>query len=96
LNVSYVGLSHRGSHQKQRIEIMKITKDTKLSDLIAQYPWLKEEMVKVNEKFKMLNSPVGKLMMGKATIAEMSKRSGMDAESIISRINELITNHTNQ
>jgi hypothetical protein len=94
--VSYVGLSHRGSHQKQRIEIMKITKDTKLSDLIAQYPWLKEEMVKVNEKFKMLNSPVGKLMMGKATIAEMSKKSGMEADIIISRINELITNHTNQ
>jgi len=67
-----------------------------LSDLIAQYPWLKGEMAKVNEKFKMLNSPVGKLMMGKATIAEMSKKSGMDADIIISRINELINNHTNQ
>lgn len=65
-----------------------------MSDLIAQYPWLKEEMVKVNEKFKMLSSPVGKLMMGKATIAEMSKRSGMDDDTIISRINELITYHT--
>ena len=75
---------------------MEITKETKLSDLIAQYPWLKEEMAKVNEKFKMLNTAVGKIMMGKATIAEMSKRSGMDADIIISRINELITNHTNQ
>lgn len=73
-----------------------ITAETRLSDLIAQYPWLKEEMAKVNEKFKMLNSPVGKLMMGKSTIAEMSKRSRMDADIIISRINELITNHTNQ
>ncbi len=71
-----------------------ITAETRLSDLIAQYPWLKEEMVKVNEKFKMLSSPVGKLMMGKATIAEMSKRSGMDDDTIISRINELITYHT--
>ena len=75
---------------------MEITKKTRLSDLIAQYPWLKEEMAKVNEKFKMLNSPIGKLMMGKATIAEMSKKSGMEADIIISRINELITNHTNQ
>ena len=73
-----------------------ITAETRLSDLIAQYPWLKEEMVKVNEKFKMLSSPVGKLMMRKATIAEMSKRSGMDDDTIISRINELINNHTNQ
>ena len=45
---------------------------------------------------KMLNTPVGKIMLGKATIAEMSKKSGMDADIIISRINELITNHTNQ
>ena len=55
---------------------MEITKDTKLADLIAQYPWLKMEMAKVNEKFKMLNTPVGKIMLGKATIAEMSKKSG--------------------
>ena len=70
-----------------------ITAETKLSDLIAQYPWLKEEMVKVNEKFKMLNSPVGKLMMGKATIAEMSKRSGMEMDVLIGRLNEIIENH---
>ena len=72
---------------------MDINKETKLSDIIAQYPWLREEMVKVNEKFKMLNSPIGKIMMGKATIAEMSKRSGMEAESIIDKLEELIKNH---
>ena len=75
---------------------MEITKDTKLADLLAEYPWLKAELPKVNEKFKMLSSPVGKIMLGKATIAEMSKKSGMDADIIISRINELISNHTNQ
>ena len=72
---------------------MEINKETKLADLIAQYPWLKEEIVKVNEKFKLLNSPIGKIMMGKATIAEMSKRSGMEAEAIIGKIKELIENH---
>ena len=72
---------------------MEITKDTKLADLIAQYPWLKAEMAKVNEKFKMLNTPVGKIMLGKATIAETSKKSGMEAEAIIERIMEIIENH---
>ena len=72
---------------------MEITKDTRLADLIAQYPWLKEEMAKVNEKFKMLNSTIGKMMMGKATIAEMSKKSGMEAEVIIGKIKELIVKH---
>ena len=72
---------------------MEITKDTRLADLIAQYPWLKGEMAKVNEKFKMLNSPIGKMMMGKATIAEMSKKSGVEAEVIIGKIKELIVKH---
>ena len=75
---------------------MEITTDTRLADLIAQYPWLKEEMAKVNEKFKMLNSPIGKMMMGKATIAEMSKKSGMEAEAIIEKIKGLINQHINQ
>lgn len=72
---------------------MEITKETKLADLLTEYPWLKEEMAKVNEKFKMLNSPIGKMMMGKATIAEMSKKSGMEAEVIIGKIKELIVKH---
>ena len=75
---------------------MEITKETKLADLLAEYPQLKAELPKVNEKSKILNLPVGKIMLGKATIAEMSKKSGMDADIIISRINELISNHSNQ
>ena len=75
---------------------MEITKDTKLADLIAQYPWLKAEMAKVNEKFKMLNTPVGKIMLGKATITEMSKKSGMEVEAIIEKIKGLINQHINQ
>ena len=77
----------------QKNNIMEINKETKLADLIAQYPWLKEEIVKVNEKFKMLNSPIGKIMLGKATIAEMSKKSGMDIDAIIRKIKELISKH---
>ena len=72
---------------------MEITKETKLSDLLGQYPWLKEELSKVNERFKMLNTPMGKIMMGKATIAEMSKKSGMDADAIVGKICGLIEAH---
>lgn len=73
-----------------------ITVETKLSDLVARYPWLKAELPQINERFKMLNTPVGKLMLGKATIGEMSKRSGMEADVIISGIKQLISNHSNQ
>lgn len=72
---------------------MIIARDTKLKDLLSEYPWLKDEMSKVNDKFKMLSTPMGKIMLGKADIAEMSKKSGMDEEQIISRLNELIQSH---
>ena len=68
---------------------MQITRDTKLLDLINQYPWLKDELPKINEKFKMLNTP----MMGKATIVEMSKKSGMDADTLIRKLQQLIGSH---
>ena len=71
----------------------EITKDTKLTELLTEYTWLTEKLVEVNDKFKMLNTPAGKAMMGKATIAEMSRKSGMDADMIIGKIKKLIFNH---
>ena len=72
---------------------MQITRDTRLLDLINQYPCLKDELPKINEKFKMLNTPMGKIMMGKATIVEMSKKSGMDADTLIRKLQQLIGSH---
>ena len=39
---------------------MEITRETKLSDLLVRYPWLKEELAKVNDKFKMLKLQIKK------------------------------------
>lgn len=72
---------------------MEITRETQLSDLINQYSWLKDELPKINDKFKMLNTPMGKIMMGKATIAEMSKKSSMDADTLIRKLQHLIGSH---
>ena len=32
--------------------------ETKLADLLKEYPWLKDKITKVNEKFIMLNTPL--------------------------------------
>ena len=72
---------------------MDITKETKLADLFAAYPWLKDEMTKISDKFKLLNSPLGKVMLKKATISEMSKKSGMDADVIIEKLNGMIAGY---
>ncbi len=73
---------------------MNITRETKLAELLREYPWLREEIVKVNEKFSILNSPLGKIMEKKATISEMSKKSGMDEDVLIEKLAELIRVHS--
>lgn len=72
---------------------MTITENTKLSELIQSYPWLKEELPTISSKFKMLQSPMGKIMAKKATIAEMSRRSSIDATVLIQKLEQLIAAH---
>ena len=72
---------------------MTITKDTKLKDLLSEYPWLKDELSGINDKFRMLNTPVGKIMPGEADISDMSRKSGMDTDAIIGKLGDLIEAH---
>ena len=74
---------------------MEINTATKLKDLLKEYPWLKEEAIKISEKFKILDSPLGKILLGKADIAELSKKSGLGTDEIIKKITELISKRNN-
>lgn len=72
---------------------MEINKDTMLKDLLNEYPWLKDELINISDKFKLLNTPLGKIMLNKVNIEDISKRSGIDVDTIIAKANELIKNH---
>ena len=69
---------------------MEINKNTILKDILSAYPQLKERLPEISPKFKMFFSPMGKVMLGKADIAMMSKKSGIDADEIIEGIRKLI------
>ena len=72
---------------------MEITRDTKLLDIIEEYPWLMDEAEAISDKLKMLDSPLGKILLKKATIADASSRTGIPEEKIISKIEGLILEH---
>ena len=72
---------------------MEFTQDTLLKDILAQYPWLKEEAIRQDDRFKMLDSPLGRILLKKATIADASKYSGFPAEEIIGEIQRMIQRH---
>ena len=69
---------------------MMINETTKLQDLLKKYPDLKSKLTQISPKFKMLSTPLGKIMLEKATIAEMSKKSGIEVTKLIAEIQNLI------
>lgn len=73
--------------------VAAINGDTRLQDLLTSHPWLKQELPKVNGKFAMLNSPLARVMIPKATVGMMSERSGMGMDELISAIETLIREH---
>ena len=73
---------------------MNLTKDTRLKEITAAYPWIIDEAVKIDGRFKALRSPLGRLLIAKADIAEASRRTGIDADTIIHAIEEMIANHS--
>ncbi len=70
--------------------VTEITSQTRLKDLLKQYPTLKNRLPELDPKFKMLNTPLGKIMMGKANVQMMSERSGIPLDKLIEGIKKLI------
>ena len=75
---------------------MEITESTKLSDIIAAYPWMPEEAAQMDPRLKIVNTALGRMLIKKYTIADVSQRTGYAAEEIIREINKLITQREGQ
>ncbi len=71
-------------------KITDITPDTRLKDLLTAYPALKDELPQINSAFKMLKSPLARIIIPKADVKTMSERSGVPLDELIVKLNELI------
>lgn len=63
-------------------KILKLENHTKLADVFKQYPDFKDYMVNASDKFKIINSPMFKIVGAVATVEMASERSGMSIEEI--------------
>ncbi len=71
-------------------EPIELNESTRLQDLLCRYPFLKDELPKINGKFKMLHTPLARILIPKATIKVMSERSSMKIEDLIKAIQAVI------
>jgi len=66
---------------------MTISKNTKLSELMNAFPWLMDEAVKLDPKFKVLNNPIGKAFIKNSTIEDLAGKAGL----LLSIFNKFMT-----
>lgn len=81
-NSSDNGEASTGSNNKYNI-----TKNTNISSLIKEYPFLKDFLISLSPKFEKLKSPViFKTMASIATIEMISSRGGFEVSELISKL----------
>lgn len=75
---------------RTRLTAATITPDTLLKDIFADYPALKDQMEEISPKFKMLKTPLARIMLPKATVSIASERSGVPLETLLAEIKKRI------
>ena len=73
-----------------KIDLDKIDGNTYLKDLIKVYPKLKNDMVKISEKFKLLQTPLLAVMLPSTTLKKASERGEVELDTLIEKIKEII------
>ena len=75
------------------MNLSEITKDTKITALLSEYPWIKDELLKVSDKFKLLDNPLAKAMLSKASIADLVEKTNLDTDELVAKFKQLIAEH---
>ena len=67
--------------------------DTKLTDVLAQHPWLPDELIKMDGRFKIVKTPIGKMMIKNATIKDLCAKTGLSQQETLDKLHEMIRAH---
>ncbi len=72
---------------------MEINENTRLKDILAAYPWMPEALIQIDARFKIINNPIGKMLIRTATVADAAKKAGFPAEKALEELKKLIQKH---
>ena len=76
---------------------MDLSPKTKVNDIIAQYPFLKDFLIALNQEFKMLDNPFMRKTVGRiASLSKVAMIGGMDVKKLIDDIAAEITRKTGE
>ncbi len=81
------------SKTRKRVIGMDFNINTKLTDILAKYPWLPDELVKMDSRFQIIKTPVGKMMMKNATVKDACEKTGMSEQDLFAQLQKMIQEH---
>lgn len=73
--------------------MVEVTQQSKYMDLLNAYPLLKTDLVKRNPKFKFLVTPMGKISLWEADLAQVSGHAEMSVDETVSLFQDLIDSY---
>lgn len=74
----------------ENAEKLNLTPDLKLNELFLVYPQLKSRMPEIYPDFKILKTPLARVMMKKATLLDAAERVHMSYTAFVSQIEKLL------
>ena len=72
---------------------MEFNRDTRLADVLKAYPWLPDELTRIDVRFGILKTAVGRMMIKNATIADAVDKTGLKEDELIAQLQGLIEKH---
>ena len=73
---------------------MEINRNTKLNDILIKYPWLPDELIKLDSRFKIIKTPIGKMLLKNATIADAVQKTGLQEDVLVTELKKIIASHS--
>lgn len=73
--------------------LIEVRADTPLRDILEAYPWLPEELIRLDARFRILRSPLTQALIRRSTVADAAKRVGQPVEKLLERFDRMIRDH---
>ena len=72
---------------------MKFNESTKLKDILAAYPWLPDTLIQLDGRFRIINNPIGKMLIRTATVEDAARKAGYPVGQVLEELQKLIVQH---
>lgn len=72
---------------------MDFNENTRLRDILAAYPWLPDTLVQMDSRFKIIQNPIGKLLIRTASLGDACKKASYPLDLVVQELKKLIAAH---